>query len=139
MKKFLAVLGCLIGFAGIVVLCYFYGYGSSEIIMPEGKYYLQKIRESFDEKEYVEFPIENSDLYLEVYEDNKLESFSTYLQGGIVYDCQIYGTGLGIYDGEEEKSGGYFVESLIIIKAKETREVDGEEKDIFIEYYYELQ
>ena len=142
MKKFLTVLGCLIGFAGIVVLCYFFGYGSGEIVMPEGKYYLQQTRESVDEIDWVETKIDNSSLYLQVFEGNKLQSFSGdvgVLQDASIFDCEVYGTGLQILLNGEAKYEGFFVENLIIVRAKEKRQIDGEDKEFFVEYHYELK
>ena len=96
MKKFLIVLGCLIGFAVVVVLCYFFGFETREIVMPEGKYYLIQIRESFDENQFNETKFVNSQLYLQVFAENKVQSFSGetgFLQEDEIFDCKIHGTG----------------------------------------------
>jgi len=142
MKKFLTVLSCLLVFSGIVVLCYFFGYPKKEITVPVGEYYLEKIVEKTGEDDPIETEYTNGDLYLKVYKDNKIRSFSGdkgFVGSEYVYDFKLSGTNLTIlYDGIKEYTG-MFAEELIIIEFSEMVEVEGEEVEKIVHYYYQLK
>ena len=142
MKKFLTVLGCMLGFCGIVTLCYFFGSVNYKIVMPEGNYYLVEIRQGEEKDNFESSIIENSDLYLKVLKGNKIESFSGetgFVQDGITYQCEVFGTALTVKNSEEVVYKGLFAEKLIVIGIEIVGEVDGEEITTYYEYCYELK
>ena len=130
MKKFLL---WLLGFgiiAGITVLCYFFAYPNHEIRMPIGEYYLVELRHGTDKSDFTSESYEDSLLYLQVYEDNKVQSFageSGFVQDGQIYFCNIRGTSLKVKNGENEVVyTGLFAEEMIIIGIESEIEQDGD-------------
>ena len=141
-KRLFAMLVCLIVFAGIVVLCFFFGNIKGNIEVPVGKYYLEKMIEKVDEKDDVETLYTAGDLYLEVLDKSKIKSFSAQMgmiQSEDVYTFSISGTNLSIKLNGQEKYTGVFAEKLIIIEIKETITENDKELEKLTEYYYYLQ
>ena len=142
MKKFLAVILCILGFAGIVVLCYFFGYPENEVTIPTGNYYLEAIIEKTGEDDPIETEYTAGDLYLKIYDNNKIKSFSGetgFIASEVFYSYVLSGTNLDIYEDNQKKYTGMFAEELIIIEFSETVVVDGDEQEKTILYYYRLQ
>ena len=142
MKKFFTVLGCLLGFCVIVVLCYFFGAPKGHIEILTGKYYLVEMNETTEEKILSTIEYADSELYLEVYEDGSIKSFSAQtgmLQDDILYKTEVLGTGLTIKDQEKVKYYGYYAEEMITIIFEEDRKIDGEETRVLIQYVYVLK
>ncbi len=142
MKKFLSVLACLIAFAGIITLCYFFGNPKGEIVILTGKYYLESYAEKTGEQEEIVTEYIGEDLYLEVYKGNKIKSFSGtigFIGNEDIYTCEVFGTGLTIkLDGQTKYTGAY-AEKLIVIEFSEKVTIDGEEQEKFVHYYYMLK
>ena len=118
MKKFLIVLGCVIGFALICVIAYFAPGAPDDIEIPTGKYYLTKVIEEKDGEEATEnIDINISTDFLEVYEGKKLKSFSTrgFFQDGKTYTYTLVGTAFKLYlDGEKAFEQMYAEETILI-------------------------
>ena len=144
MKKFLIVLGCLVAFTGIVVLCYFFGTpGVGNIDMRVGKYYLEKVMILEGEKES-EHDFSESGLYIEVFEGKKIKSFSGevgFVQDGEKYSYKIIGTGLSVMEKDNIIYEGYYVEDMICIFISEKVKTDEGEEEIgkTTEYRYILK
>ncbi len=144
MKKFLTVFCCLIAFTGIVILCYFFGTpGAGNIDMKLGKYYLEKVMilEGEDESEE---DFSSSGLYIEVFENRKVESFSGeigFVQDGITYSYKIIGTGLSVMEKDNIIYEGFYVEDMICIFISETTTTAEGEEEIArtTEYRYMLK
>lgn len=145
MKKGWKILIGLLLFAGMVTLCYFFGYVRNDIDMAEGKYYLTEIsiqRENENNPNVTEILSTEEDGYILVLADNKLESHlltNVTIEQGKIYDCKIVGTGLTIYDGKQSTRSGLYVEKTIFITIEKEEEIDGEKIKVSERYRYDLK
>lgn len=105
------------GFALICVIAYFAPGTPDNIEIPTGKYYLTKIVEERDGQEISEtIDINTSTDFIEVYEGQKIQSFSTkgFIQDSKIYTYKIKGTALTLYLDEKKQQEHLFAEKTIV-------------------------
>lgn len=133
MKTFLKVFCSIIALGVIITLCYFFATpGGADLTMETGKYVLEEII-TLEGGEETKEEFENSEYYLEVFEDKQIKSFSGdvgFVQDGKTYSYKVVGTGLSVYDGEKLVYEGYYIEDLIVIIISETFENDEGQEEI---------
>lgn len=137
MKSFLRVLGCVLGFAALVTLCYFFVNPKDERNFA-GKYCLYKTisTDISDEDNPIETETEiaiDEDKYLELKSDGSVNAVNiTELEfvEGEKYTYFIEGTKFEIKQGVKVVYSGAFVENEIVVA------VIDEDNDMTYEYYY---
>lgn len=145
MKKGWKILIGFLLFAGMVTLCYFFGYVKNDIYMEEGKYYLTEISIQKDNKnnpETTDIVSTDEDGYILVIADNKLESHlitNVTIETNITYRCDILGTGLSIYNEKQLIRSGLYSEKTIFIILEKEEEIDGEKIKVTERYRYDLK